>query len=100
MSPESIYKHFKPAVKQPTGDNDPAYWFVFRLNKLLVMVEKDKATIPYFRSLSELNIATVRIQYLGTLEGQPMLFRGGNHRNRSSRRNGIQRSEIFIWRLG
>ena len=71
MSPESIYKHFKPAVKQPTGDNDPAYWFVFRLNKLLVMVEKDKATIPYFRSLSELNIATVRIQYLGTLEGRP-----------------------------
>ena len=67
MSGESIYKHFKPAVKQPPGDNNPAYWFVFCSNKLLVMVEKGKATIPYFKSLSELNITPVRIQYLGTL---------------------------------
>ena len=71
MSGESIYKHFKPAVKQPPVDNDPAYWFVFCSNKLLVLVEKDKATIPYFKSLSELNITPVRIQYLGTLEGSP-----------------------------
>jgi NAD+ diphosphatase len=71
VSGESIYKHFKPAVKQPPGDNNPAYWFVFCSNKLLVMVEKDKATIPYFKRLSELNITPVRIQYLGTLHGRP-----------------------------
>ena len=71
MSGESIYKHFKPGVKQPPGDNNPAYWFVFCSNKLLVMVEKDKTTIPYFKSLSELNITPVRIQYLGTLQGRP-----------------------------
>ena len=46
-------------------------YIVIYTNKLLVMVEKDKATIPYFKSLSELNIATVKIQYLGTLEGRP-----------------------------
>ena len=67
MPAESIYTHFKPALKQPPGDNNPAYWFVFCSNKLLVMVEKGKATIPYFKSLSELNITPVRIQYLGTL---------------------------------
>ena len=71
MSGESIYKHFKPAVQPPPGADDPAYWFVFCANKLLVTVEKDKATIPYFRSLSELNINPVRIQYLGTLYGSP-----------------------------
>ena len=71
MSGESIYKNFKLAVQPPPGDNNPAYWFVFCANKLLVTVEKDKATIPYFRSLSELNINPVRIQYLGTLYGSP-----------------------------
>ena len=71
MSPESIYKHFKPAVKQPQGDNGPAYWFVFRLNKLLVANDFDKVKIPYSKSLSELNITPLRIQYLGTLQGSP-----------------------------
>ena len=71
MSGESIYKHFKPAVQPPPGANNPAYWFVFCSNKLLVTVEKNKATIPYFQSLSELNITPVRIQYLGTLRGSP-----------------------------
>jgi NAD+ diphosphatase len=33
--------------------------------------QKDKVTIPYFKSLSELNITPVRIQYLGTLQGSP-----------------------------
>jgi NAD+ diphosphatase len=71
VSGESIYKHFKPAVKPPPEDNNPAYWFVFCSNKLLVKVEKDKAAIPYFKSISELNITPVRIQYLGTLHGRP-----------------------------
>jgi NAD+ diphosphatase len=71
VSGESIYKHFKPAVKPPPEDNNPAYWFVFCSNKLLVKVEKDKAAIPYFKSLSELNITPVTIQYLGTLQGSP-----------------------------
>jgi NAD+ diphosphatase len=71
VSGESIYKHFKPAVKPPPEGNNPAYWFVFCSNKLLVKVEKDKAAIPYFKSISELNITPVRIQYLGTLHGRP-----------------------------
>ena len=69
MAGESIYKHFRPAVKQPPEDNNPAYWFVFCSNKMLVTVENDKATIPYFKSLAELNITPVRTQYLGTLQG-------------------------------
>jgi len=36
-----------------------------------VTVDEGKTGIPYFKSLSELNIAPVRIQYLGTLRGSP-----------------------------
>jgi NAD+ diphosphatase len=71
MSGESIYKHFEPAGTPLPGDNRPSYWFLFCLNKLLVTVDEEKAGIPYFMSLSELNIAPVRIQYLGTLRGSP-----------------------------
>jgi NAD+ diphosphatase len=71
MLRKSIYKHYKPEVTAPPGDNGPAYWFVFCANKLLVTVDRDKATVPYFKSLSELNIIPVSIQYLGTLQGSP-----------------------------
>ena len=71
MSGESIYQYFEPAVTPLPGDNRSTYWFLFCSNKLLVTVDEGKAGIPYFKSLSELNIATVRIQYLGTLRGSP-----------------------------
>jgi len=71
VSGESIYQHFKPAVTPLPGDIRQAYWFVFCSNKLLVTVDEGKTGIPYFKSLSELNIAPVRIQYLGTLRGSP-----------------------------
>ena len=71
MSGESIYQHFKPAVTPLPGDIRQAYWFVFCSNKLLVTVDEGKTGIPYFKSLSELNIAPVRKQYLGTLRGSP-----------------------------
>jgi NAD+ diphosphatase len=70
-SRESIYKHYKPAVTSPSRDNRQGYWFVFCLNKLLVTVDTDKVYIPYSKSLAELNITPVRIQYLGTLQGSP-----------------------------
>jgi len=71
MFGESIYKHFEPAVTTSLCDNHPAYWFVFCSNKLLVTVDDHKVRIPYFKSLSELSIVPVRIQYLGTLNGRP-----------------------------
>jgi NAD+ diphosphatase len=71
MFEESIYKHFEPAVTSPPCDNHPAYWFVFCSNKLLVTVDNDKVRIPYLKSLSEMNMTPVRIQYLGILQGSP-----------------------------
>ena len=71
MFGESIYKHFEPAVTSPPCDNHPTYWFVFCSNKLLVTVDNDNVRIPYLKSLSEMNMTPVRIQYLGILQGSP-----------------------------
>ena len=71
ISGKSIYKHYKPAVTSPPGDNRKGYWFVFCSNKLLVTVDNDKVGIPYSKSLAELNITPIRTQYLGTLRGYP-----------------------------
>jgi NAD+ diphosphatase len=69
MSRESIYKRYIPAVTFESGDNDYSYWFVFCLTKLLI--KPNEFSIPYSRSLAELNLSPVRTQYLGTLQGHP-----------------------------
>ncbi|MFC2068153.1 NAD(+) diphosphatase [Chloroflexota bacterium] len=69
MSKESIYKCYKPAATLESVNNDYGYWFVFCLTKLLV--KPNECTIPCLRSLAELNLSSVRIQYLGTLQGRP-----------------------------
>jgi len=69
MSRESIYKCYKPAVTVESVDKDGCYWFVFCANKLLIM--PDGCSIPYLRSITDLNLAPVRTQYLGTLQGHP-----------------------------
>jgi NAD+ diphosphatase len=69
MFRESIYKYYEPAVTLESENDDYAYWFVFCLTKLLI--KPDECSIPYLRSLAELNLSPVRTQYLGTLQGHP-----------------------------
>jgi len=69
MSRESIYKYYEPSVEYESIKDDYGYWFVFCLNKLLV--EPNEGSIPYIKSLMELNLSPLRTQYLGTLKGQP-----------------------------
>jgi NAD+ diphosphatase len=69
MSRESIYKRYQPAIMHESGYNDYSYWFVFCLNKLLIV--NDKPGIPYSKSLEEFNLSPLRTQYLGNLQGQP-----------------------------
>ncbi len=69
MYRESIYKHYKPDVTFQSADNDYGYWFVFCSAKLLIKLSEP--SIPYLRSLAELNLSPVRTQYLGTLQGYP-----------------------------
>ena len=69
MSRESIYKCYRPAVTSEPVNNDYGYWFVFCSTKLLI--KPNECSIPYLRSLAELDLSPVRTQYLGTLQGHP-----------------------------
>ncbi len=69
MARESIYKRYIPAVSPDKYYSGPAYWFVFCEDRLLL--NPDKGSITYVRSLTELDLTPVRTQYLGTLEEHP-----------------------------
>ena len=69
MPRESIYKHYESAITFESENDDYGYWFVFCLNKLLI--NSSEGTIPYLRSLAELELSPLRTQYLGTLQGRP-----------------------------
>jgi NAD+ diphosphatase len=70
MKRESIYKRYSPAVTPDEEKKDPAYWFIFNSDKLLLNLE-DNLKIPSAENLNLLSISPVRIQYLGTLNGHP-----------------------------
>jgi NAD+ diphosphatase len=54
----------------PDSNTDPAYWFAFKENLLLVIEEEDGASIPVFYSIEETGWPIVRMQYLGTWQQQ------------------------------
>jgi len=68
---DSIYKRYVPSNICEQVGNVNIYWFVFSLNRLLVNTYNDNISIPFVKTIEELNIVPVRTQYLGTLEGQP-----------------------------
>lgn len=53
----------------PKKQSQPAWWFAFIGNKLLIHQEHSAATIPCLIDISELGLTPVRKQYLGTLAG-------------------------------
>lgn len=71
MQKAGIYDKYVPQVTPDVEISGSSFWFVCSGNKLLVHEQGGKAVIPYFAALEELNIAPVRIQYLGLLEGRP-----------------------------
>lgn len=67
---ESIYKRYIPENICKQKISGKTYWFVFSLNKLLVNTYKDNISIPFVKTVEELNIVPIRTQYIGKLEGQ------------------------------
>lgn len=61
-------KTFVPGITPPDRLSEPAWWFVFVGQKLLVSTT---ATIPNCVSLEDIGLAPIRTQFLGTLDGQP-----------------------------
>jgi NAD+ diphosphatase len=71
MKRASIYKRYQPAVSPGRNEGQKGYWFMFCENKLLIKIEGEKVSLPFVQDPHELQLKTLRRQYLGTLEGYP-----------------------------
>ena len=54
----------------PEEHQEPAHWFVFKKDKLLVQQDRSTLRIPQVIDLSELGLTPLCQQYLGKLDGQ------------------------------
>jgi NAD+ diphosphatase len=61
---------FVPGVR-PSSESAPALWFAFHEGRMLVVVEGEDLLLPRCVRLDELGLEPARIQYLGTLHGEP-----------------------------
>ena len=60
---------FISSVKGPAEKADPAYWFVFRERKMLVVMGGVESSPPLLIDIRDTGIYPVRELYLGTLDG-------------------------------
>jgi NAD+ diphosphatase len=66
-----MHRTFIPGIAPPAVQSEPAWWFAFVGNKLLVRLEGAVSQIPQLISLAEIGLVPVRTQYLGTLDDRP-----------------------------
>ena len=62
---------FVPAVVPLSKKTEPAWWFAFRGDKLLIELRDKAVVIPCVTHSESLNLKPIRKQYLGTLDGRP-----------------------------
>jgi len=61
---------FIAQVTPPDSFSEPAYWFIFQGNQLLVRREEGHASVPALLDPTELGLEPVRRQYLGIFAGR------------------------------
>jgi NAD+ diphosphatase len=61
-------RRFVSEIVPPVEQTQPAWWFAFANNKLLVQVAEDQTQIPQMLSLTEIGLTPVRTQVLGSLD--------------------------------
>jgi NAD+ diphosphatase len=61
---------FISLVSPPESQTEPAWWFVFRGNRLLVQIKDHRANIPFTVDIKSLGLEPVRRQYLGLWDGR------------------------------
>jgi NAD+ diphosphatase len=66
-----MHQTFIPGIAPPALQSEPAWWFAFVGNKLLVCLEGTVSQIPNLISLADIGLVPVRTQFLGTLDNQP-----------------------------
>jgi NAD+ diphosphatase len=62
-------QNFIAAVQPPAHRPEPAWWFAFQENKLLVFSEGTQARLPYLVNVTEIGLNPLRQNYLGMLDG-------------------------------
>lgn len=63
-------KIFKSDTVPPTNQSEPAWWFAFQGNKLLVHSEASSVTVPCLSDFGVLGMKTVQRHYLGQVTGR------------------------------
>ena len=66
----SAPKDFVASYAAPEKLNEPALWFVYLGNQILVARDEHGAHVPAARDLRQLGLKTLREQYLGSLAGK------------------------------
>ena len=66
----SAPENFVASYTAPEHLDDPALWFVYMGNHVLVAYDKDGVRIPVVRDPATLGLTVLRTQYLGTLSGR------------------------------
>ena len=59
-----------PSVEAPPTKSEPAWWFVFMADRLMVAEAGERISVPYFTNPAELALEPIREWYLGTLGGR------------------------------
>jgi NAD+ diphosphatase len=59
-----------PSVEAPPKKLEPAWWFLFMSDKMMVAEADEKISVPCFTNPAELGLEPIREWYLGTLAGR------------------------------
>lgn len=63
-------RKFISGIVPPSEREEPAWWFAFQGNKLLVYLESSSISIPYLLDFKELGLTPLSQHYLGRLDKQ------------------------------
>lgn len=71
MHSKNKYMNYQliPSVNAPSEKTEPAWWFIFIANNLIVSEEGKSIRIPFLKTVIELGLQPVREWYLGTMNG-------------------------------
>ena len=60
-------RKFISGIVPPKERSEPAWWFIFQENKLLIYQKPESVTLPFLMDLNELGLIVIRQNYLGQL---------------------------------
>ena len=69
MTSTSIYNRYSPSLAPETANNEPAWFFVFNRDRLLVKAVDETLSAPLKTTVDALNLKIVTKYYLGKLDG-------------------------------